>query len=83
MCITASLTHYAKGSSPLPMKGVSGQFFLLLLLLLLLLGFYEVFVLDADSVDPYRMPHSAVSDLGLYCLPKPFLLDTGLRGFKA
>ena len=43
----------------------------------------EVFVLDADSVDPYWMPHSAVSDLGLYCLPKPFLSDTGLRGFKA
>ena len=67
------------------MKGVSGHFFFVFFFYYYYYYwvFMEIFVLDADSVDPYWMPHSAVSDLGLYCLPKPFLLDTGLRGFKA
>ena len=30
----------------------------------------------ANSVDPDQMPRSAVSDLGLHCLPMPILLET-------
>ena len=29
----------------------------------------EISVFNANSVDPDKMPHSVVSDLGLYCFP--------------
>ena len=32
--------------------------------------------LNANSVDPDQMPHSATSDLGLHCLPISHLWDT-------
>ena len=41
-------------------------------LLLLLLCFIEIPALNAESVDPDKMPHSAVCDLGLNCLPITF-----------
>ena len=34
--------------------------------------FIEIPVLNANSVDPDQIPHSAASDLGLHCLPIPF-----------
>ena len=33
--------------------------------------FIEMSVVNANSVDPDQMPHSAVADLGLHCLPSP------------
>ena len=38
--------------------------------------------LDANSVDPDQTPHSAVSDLGLYCLQMPILRDARLKWVK-
>ena len=35
----------------------------------------KILVFNANSVDPDQMPHSAASDLGLHCLPMPFLWD--------
>ena len=37
--------------------------------------------LNANSVDPDQMPHSAASDLGLHCLPVSHSWDTRLNGF--
>ena len=37
--------------------------------------FKEIPELNANSVDPDQMPHSAVSDLGLHCLPICLLWD--------
>ena len=31
--------------------------------------FYRNFHVNANSVDPDQMPHSAAFDLGLHCLP--------------
>ena len=39
-----------------------------------LLCFIVIPVLNANSIDPDLMPHSATSDLGLHCLPiMPFM----------
>ena len=38
-------------------------------LIFLLPCFIDIPVFDANSLDPDEMPHSAVSDLGLHCLP--------------
>ena len=35
--------------------------------------FYRNFCFKANSVDPDQMPHSAVSDMGLHCLPMSLL----------
>ena len=34
--------------------------------------FIEIPVINANSVDPDQMPHSAASELGLHCLPNTF-----------
>ena len=39
-------------------------------------------VFNANSVDPDQMPHSAVSDLGLHCLPLSLLWDTRYKWVK-
>ena len=44
--------------------------------------FVEISELNANSVDPDKKPHSAVSDLGLHCLPMTLLWDTGLKLVK-
>ena len=62
-------------TSPFPVKGVSGKF-------LLLPWVTEIPVLNANSVDPDQMLHSATSDLGLQCLPVSLLSDTRLKGIK-
>ena len=49
-----------------PILGVSSLFPRLLLII-------ETSVLNANSVDPDQMPHSAASDLGLHCLPMSLL----------
>ena len=54
------------------LKGMSGVLLLLSLLLLLLL---EIPAFNANSVDPDQTPRSAVSDLGLHCLPVSLLSD--------
>ena len=43
---------------------------------LLLPCFIKTPVFNANSVDPDQMPHSAVYDLILHCLPVSFLWDT-------
>ena len=42
----------------------------------------ELNELNANSVDPDQMPHSAASDLGLYCLPMSFYGTLGLNGLN-
>ena len=49
---------------------------------LLLPWFTEIHTLNANSVDPDQMPHSAASDLGLYCLPMSLLLDARPKSVK-
>ena len=44
--------------------------------------FKEIPVLNANSVDRDQMPHSAVSDLGLHCLPLSLLWDARLKWVK-
>ena len=39
-------------------------------------------VVNANSVDPDQMPHSAASDLGLYCLPTSQLWDARHKWVK-
>ena len=39
-------------------------------------------VINANSVDPDQMPHSAASDLGLYCLPMSHLWDARPKWVK-
>ena len=39
--------------------------------------------LFANSGDPDQMPHSAASDLGLYCLPNTLFGVSQLNGLKA
>ena len=41
-------------------KGVSGY-------VLIIPCFIEIFVFNANGVDPDQTPHSAASDLGLHC----------------
>ena len=38
--------------------------------------------LFANSGDPYQMPHSAASDMGLYCLPNTLLGVSRLQWVK-
>ena len=52
---------------------MSGYFFLLISC------FVEISILNANSVDPDQMPHSAASDLGLHCLPMSLLWDARLK----
>ena len=61
---------------PIPIEGVSGFF-------LLLPCFFEIPVFNANRVDPDQMPHSAATDLGLHCLPKSLLWDTGHKLVQA
>ena len=56
-------------TGPIPVEGLSGNFFLLLPC------FTYIHAFNANSVDPDQMPHSAASDLGLYCLPMSLLWD--------
>ena len=42
----------------------------------LLLFIIEIPVLNANSIDPDQMLHSAASDLDLHCLPASLLWDT-------
>ena len=42
-------------------------------LVFIIIIFAEISELNANSVDPDQMPHSAVSDLGLHCLPMSLL----------
>ena len=37
---------------------------------------------NTNSVDPDQTPHSAASDLGLYCLPMSLLWDARLKWVK-
>ena len=46
---------------------------------LLLPCFARIPVLYANSVDSDQMPHSAVSDLGLHCLPMSLLWNARLK----
>ena len=39
--------------------------------------------LDANRVDPDQTPHSAVSDLGLYCLQMSIKGTQGLNGLNS
>ena len=48
-----------------PIEGLSDE--------LLLPCFIKIPVLNASSVDSDQVPHSAVSDLGLHCLPMSLL----------
>ena len=49
---------------------------------LLLPSFSEMPVINANSVDPDQMPHSAASDLGLHCLPMSHLWDARPKWVK-
>ena len=60
-------------TSPFPVTGVSGQF-------LLLPFFIRMPVINANSVNPDQMLHSAASDLGLHCLPMSHLWALGTNG---
>ena len=51
-------------------------------LVLLLPCFIETPVLNANNVDPDQTPHSASSDLSLYCLPMSPLWDARLKWVK-
>ena len=42
--------------------------------------FKETFELNANSVDPDQMPHSAASDIGLHCLLMSQLWGARLNG---
>ena len=42
----------------------------------------EIPVLNANSVDPDQMLHSAASDLGLHCLQRSHLWDARLKWVK-
>ena len=44
-------------------------------LVLIITMFFEMSVVNANSVDPDQTPHSAASDLGLHCLPLSHLQD--------
>ena len=35
--------------------------------------FVDISELKANSIDPHQTPRSAASDLGLHCLPVPFM----------
>ena len=39
-------------------------------------------IVNANSVDPDQMPHSAASDLGLHCLPMFHLWDARHKWVK-
>ena len=43
--------------------------------------FYKIPELNANSVYPVRTPRSAVSELGLHCLPISLYRTLGLIGF--
>ena len=43
----------------------------------------EISELNANSVDPDQMLHSAASDLGLHCLPVSLLWDTRCKWVTA
>ena len=43
-------------------------------------SFIEIPVFNANSIDPYQLPHSAGSDLNLHSLPVSHLLDTRHNG---
>ena len=62
-------------TGPLLIEGVSGWF-------LFFLYFIELPVLNANSVNPDQASRSAASDLGLHCLPTPFLWDTRHKWVK-
>ena len=55
---------------------VSGKF-------LLLLCFIEIPVVNANSVDPDQMQHSAISDLSLHCLPITFWGSPDQNGLQS
>ena len=38
--------------------------------------------LNANSIDPDQMPHSAMSNLGLHCLPKSLLSEARHKWVK-
>ena len=46
---------------------------------LLISYFIEIPVFNANNVDADQTPRSAVSDLGLHCLPIPLLWDARLK----
>ena len=46
---------------------------------LLLPCFMEIPIINANSVEPDQMPHSAASDLGLHCLPVSHLWDARVK----
>ena len=50
--------------------------------LVLLPYFIDIFVFNADSIDPNQTPRSVASDLGLHCLPMSLLCDAGRKWFK-
>ena len=52
------------------------------LVFLLLSCFVEMSELNTNSVDPDQLPHSAASDLGLYCLPMSLLWDARHKSVK-
>ena len=54
-----------KWTSPFPILGVSEVHVLNHFYFIFNRNFYYV-----NSVDPDQMPHSAMSDLGLHCLPR-------------
>ena len=70
LCLVESSTS-SLWTGPIPIEGGLVRF-------LLLQCFIEIPVFYADSVDPDQMPCSAVSDLGLHCLPMSLLWDTRL-----
>ena len=59
----SSTTTFQTGPFPIERSLVS---------FLLLLCFIEILIVNANSVDPDQMLHSAGSDLGLDCLPVTF-----------
>ena len=71
----ASSTFSTLSTGPFPIKGLSGK-------VIILLWFTEIPVLNANSVDPDQTPLSAVSDLGLYCLPISLLWAENRYAFR-
>ena len=45
-------------------------------------GFIEIYVFNANSVDPDQTPRVAASDLGLQCLPMSLLQEAKLKCVK-
>ena len=47
--------------------------------LVFIIIFCRISELNANSIDPDQTPHSAASDLGLYCLPMSLLWDARFK----